>query len=98
MQNMGGQVAFALENARLYQEAQRVIKEMRTVQQQYLQEGWSGYSAQHDEMEYSVGDEIPENSSKMEVPISLRDQLLGQIMLEGKDEWTQEQRSLVDAV
>jgi len=98
MQNMAGQVAFALENARLYQEAQRVIKEMRTVQQQYLQEGWSGYSAQHDEMEYSVGDEIPENSSQMEVPISLRDQLLGQIMLEGKDEWTQEQRSLVDAV
>ncbi|HZM25220.1 MAG TPA: GAF domain-containing protein, partial [Anaerolineales bacterium] len=39
-----------------------------------------------------------ENSSQMEVPISLRDQLLGQIMLEGKDEWTQEQRSLVDAV
>ncbi|HXQ35562.1 MAG TPA: GAF domain-containing protein, partial [Anaerolineales bacterium] len=76
----------------------RVIKEMRAVQQQYLQEGWSGYSAQHDEMEYSVGDEILENSSQMEVPISLRDQLLGQIMLEGNDEWTQEQRSLVDAV
>ena len=98
MQNMAGQVAIALENARLYQEAQRVIKEMRAVQQQYLQEGWSGYSAQHDEMEYSVGDEILENSSQMEVPISLRDQLLGQIMLEGNDEWTQEQRSLVDAV
>lgn len=98
MQNMAGQVAIALENARLYQEAQRVIKEMRAVQQQYLQEGWSGYSAQHDEMEYSVGDDVLENSKQMEVPISLRDQLLGQIMLEGNDEWTPEQRSLVDAV
>ena len=98
MQNMAGQVAIALENARLYQEAQRVIKEMRAVQQQYLQEGWSGYSAQHDEMEYSVGDDVLENSRQMEVPISLRDQLLGQIMLEGNEEWTPEQRSLVDAV
>jgi GAF domain-containing protein/HAMP domain-containing protein len=98
MQNMTGQVAIALENARLYQEAQRVIKEMRAVQQQYLQEGWRGYSAQHDEMEYSVGDEVLENSRQMQVPISLRDQLLGQIMLEGNDEWTPEQRSLVDAV
>ena len=98
MQNMASQVAIALENARLYQEAQRVIKEMRAVQQQYLQDGWSGYSALHDELEYGVGDEILENSKQMEVPISLRDQLLGQIMLEGNTEWTPDQRSLVDAV
>lgn len=98
MQNMTAQVAIALENARLYQEAQQVIKEMRAVQQQYLQEGWSGYSEQHDELEYAVGDETLENTRQMEVPISLRDQILGQITLEGNDEWTQDQRSLVDAV
>lgn len=98
MQSMAGQVAIALENARLYQEAQRVIKEMRAVQQQYLQEGWSAYSAQHDELEYGIGDEIFENSKQIEVPISLRDQILGQIMLERNSDWTQDQRSLVDAV
>jgi GAF domain-containing protein len=32
------------------------------------------------------------------VPISLRDQILGQISLEGAEEWTSEQKSLVDAV
>jgi GAF domain-containing protein/HAMP domain-containing protein len=98
MQSMAGQVGIALENARLYQEAQRVIKEMRAVQQQYLQEGWSVYSAQHDELEYGIGDEIFENSKQIEVQISLRDQILGQIMLERNSEWTQDQRSLVDAV
>ena len=98
MQNMAGQVAIALENARLYQEAQRVIKEMHAVQQQYLQEGWSVYSSKHEEMEYGIGDEILANSKQMEIPISLRDQLLGQITLEGNDEWTPDQRSLVDAV
>jgi len=98
MQNMTAQVSIALENARLYQEAQRVIKEMHAVQQQYLQEGWSGYSAQHDELEYAIGDETLENAIHMEVPISLRDQILGQITLERNGEWTQDQRSLVDAV
>lgn len=98
MQNMTAQVAIALENARLYQEAQRVIKEMRAIQQQYLQDGWSGYSAQHDELEYAVGDETLENALQMEVSISLRDQILGQITLAGNHEWTQDQRSLVDAV
>ena len=98
MQNMASQVAIALENARLYQEAQQIIKEMHSVQQQYLQEGWSGYSSQHEELEYGIGDEILENLKQMEIPISLRDQLLGQITLEGNDEWTADQRSFVDAV
>ncbi len=98
MKNMAGQVAIALENARFYQEAQQVIKEMRAVQQQYLQEGWGGFYAQNEGMEYGVGDENLENPNRMEVSISLRDQILGQIMLEGNDEWTQDQRSLVDAV
>ena len=49
-------------------------------------------------MEYSIGDESDEDSKKLEVPISLRDHILGQIMLEGKEEWTSEQQSLVDAV
>ena len=98
LQNVASQVAIALENARLYQEAQRVIKEMDAVQQQYLREGWSGYSAQHNEMEYGVGDIAAENLKPLEIPISLRDQVLGQIMLEGRDEWTQDQRSFVDAV
>lgn len=98
MQNMSGQVAIALENARLFQEAQQVIKEMRAVQQQYLMEGWQGFTSDNNELEYAVGDEFRENAKVIEVPISLRDQILGEIMLEGNEEWTVDQQSLVDAV
>lgn len=98
MQNMAGQVAIALENARLFQEAQQIIKEMRAVQQQYLLQGWQGLSEENEKLEYRIGDEEDENSSKLEVPISLRDQILGQIMLESQVEWTPDQQSLVDAV
>jgi GAF domain-containing protein/HAMP domain-containing protein len=98
MQNMAGQVTIALENARLFQEAQQIIKEMRAVQQQYLLQGWRGLSEETEKLEYSIGDEEDDNSNKLEVPISLRDQILGQIVLEGQTEWTPDQQSLVDAV
>ncbi|HUG33457.1 MAG TPA: GAF domain-containing protein [Anaerolineales bacterium] len=98
LQNMAGQVAIALENARLFQEAQQNIRELRAIQQQYLLTGWSGYSGSAEELEYAVGDESGSEAGKIEVPISLRDQILGQISLEGSTEWTPEQKSLMDAV
>jgi GAF domain-containing protein len=98
MKNMAGQVAIALENARLFQEAQQVIQELRAVQQQYLLEGWSGFSQENENLEYRIGDEEDDNAKKLEVPISLRDQVLGQIMLDGQGEWSAEQQSLVNAV
>ena len=98
MQSMAGQVAIALENARLYQDAQQNIHEMRAIQQQYLLEAWREFSAQKEDLEYEVGDRADAKSKKIEVPISLRDQILGQIMLEGNEEWTPEQESLVNAV
>jgi len=98
MKNMAGQLAIALENARLFQEAQQIIKEMRSVQKQYLFEGWSGFSDENKKLEYRIGDEMGGDSKQLEVAISLRDQNLGQIMLEGKEEWTPDQHSLVDAI
>jgi GAF domain-containing protein len=99
MQSMAGQVAIALENARLFQEAQHNIREMRTIQQQYLLEGWSGFTAEKEgDLEYGVGDELDENSKKIEVSISLRDQILGQIRFETNEDWTPEQESLANAV
>jgi GAF domain-containing protein/HAMP domain-containing protein len=98
MQNMGSQVAIALENARLFQEAQAMIREMRAVQQQYLIEGWDRFASDNEAMEYVVGDDIAEDAERMEVAINLRDQILGHITLEGRKDWTAEQKSLVDAV
>jgi GAF domain-containing protein len=98
MQNMGSQVAIALENARLFQEAQQIIQEMRAVQQQYLLEGWQGFSSENQDLEYIVGDEVTEGAEKLQIPINLRDQILGEIQLESRKDWTVEQKSLVDAV
>lgn len=98
MQSMAGQLAIAMENARLFQDAQQSIHEMRAIQQQYLLEAWNEFSSQGEGIEYEVGDQVDVNSKKIEVPISLRDQILGQIMLESNEAWTPEQESLVNAV
>jgi len=98
MQNMAGQVAIALENAHLFQEARQRIKEMRAIQQQYLLEGWGALSLNKDELEYGVGESNEANSQKIVASINLRDQIIGQIDLEGTSDWSPDQKNLIDAV
>ena len=98
MQNMAGQVAVALENARLFQETQLRIAEMRTIQQQYLVEGWGSLSMRKNEMEYGIGESNDANTQKFVAPINLRDQIIGHISIEGTGDWTTEQKNLIDAV
>lgn len=98
MQNMASQVAVALENARLFQEAQQSINELRSIQKQYLFEGWTSIKSYSEDLEYGIGEPSEAATQVMESSINLRDQNLGQVILEGRDEWTPEQQSLVDAV
>ena len=98
MQNMASQVAVALENARLFQETQQSVNELRAIQKQYLLEGWSGIKAHNEELEYGVGESSDLATQVIESTINLRDQTLGKITLESSEEWTPDQQSLVDAV
>lgn len=98
MQSMASHVAIALENARLYQEAQQNIREMHVIQQQYVLAGWSGIATSPEELEYGVGDEPDEKDNQVEIPISLRDQIMGEIRLGNPEEWSPEQENLVNAV
>jgi GAF domain-containing protein/HAMP domain-containing protein len=101
MQGMANQVAIALENARLYQEAQDSLGELRTVHRQFLQQAWNSPIQEKGEISYAVGGEPGESSSDgtaMNIPLELRDQAIGQILLEGDQEWTSEERSWVDAI
>jgi GAF domain-containing protein len=98
MQNMAGQVAVALENARLFQETQLRINEMRAIQQQYLVEGWGSLSMRKNELEYSIGEVNEANTQIFTSSINLRDQIIGQIAVESTKDWTTEQKNLIDAV
>jgi len=97
-QNMANQVAISLENARLFNEAQRTLAEMQATQRQYLHGAWNSLATEQN-LEYGLGDEDPtERAAEIEVPLALRDQIIGQISMSGKDEWTPDQRSMIETI
>jgi len=95
-QNMANQVAIALENSRLFREGQQNLFEMRATQRQYLQSAWSNLTEEKS-LEYELGDD--ESAEKeIKVPLALRDQIIGQISMASTEEWTPEQRNLIETI
>ncbi|MBV6395557.1 MAG: hypothetical protein HFACDABA_01134 [Anaerolineales bacterium] len=97
LQNMANQVAVAIENAHLFQETRQRLEELQAAQRQYLREAWTSLAV-HEHNEYIVGDVITEKDTRLDVPLTLRDQIIGEISLSGDSSWTSEERSWVEAV
>ena len=98
LQSMANQVSIALENARLFQQVQQSLDEMRVIQRQYTTQTWSRV-ASREEFHYEVGDEeFHETNNQLEVPLALRDEVIGQIKLDSNNEWTPEQRNLIESI
>jgi GAF domain-containing protein len=95
-QNMANEIAVALENARLFKEAQQSLVEMRATQRQYLQNAWSSLASEQN-LEYSLGDNEP-TENQIEVPLMLRDQIIGRIQMASHEELPSEQRHLIESI
>ena len=95
-QNMANEVSIALENSRLFKEAQQSLSEMRATQRQYLHGAWSTLTAEQN-LEYSIGD-TDSRENEIEIPLALRDQIIGQIQLTANEEWTPEQKNLIESI
>ncbi|MFN8382233.1 MAG: GAF domain-containing protein [Anaerolineales bacterium] len=96
-QNMANEIAIAFENARLFQEAQQSLSEMRATQRQYLQGAWQAITEEKD-LAYALGDADSSTDAEIEIPIALREQVIGQLQLVNATEWSPEQRNLVEAI
>jgi GAF domain-containing protein len=100
LQNMANQVAVAIENARSYQTAQSMLEELRASNQKYLVSSWSEITRAAGKIEYQT--KIPVSADEKlysaEVPLSVRDQILGELIIQGDEDWTPEQRRLLEAV
>jgi GAF domain-containing protein/HAMP domain-containing protein len=99
LQTMANQVAIAIENARLFQEAQQNLQDMRAIQQQYLLTSWKGITEEKSDLHYENG-ELEEGGVFQEstFPLTLRDQLIGQISLSSDEEWTADEKSMIEAI
>lgn len=96
-QNMANQVVIALENSRLFTEAQQSIREMSATQQQYLQRAWMSLAAEQN-FEYTLGNRDASETEELEVPLTLRDQIIGQIKMSSSEEWGPEQQNLIESI
>jgi GAF domain-containing protein len=119
LQGIADGLASAIENARLFETIQSNLEEIRTLHRQYLEQAWQLESALRGKIEYSYEDPTqtmvesfgisPDKAeNRLEIPIRLRDQVIGSLTLEPKPQgrespeehraWTAEDLALVEAV
>jgi GAF domain-containing protein/HAMP domain-containing protein len=99
LQGMANQVAIALENARLFQETRANLEELRATHRLYVTEAWSETARTHGGYEFNASPDSNELlTSPISVPLTLRDQIIGQLQLDGQQEWTPEEQNLIEAV
>jgi GAF domain-containing protein len=101
LQGIADTLAIGFENARLFEETQRNLEEMRVSQRNYISRAWSETTRENDEYEYTASPEGLASDAEIttiDVPLLLRDQIIGKLHLEGQQDWSPEERALVEAV
>ncbi len=97
---MANQVAIAIENARLFQEMEQALDELRQANREYVVTAWAD-KLKSRTLEFSSGAAAPihaEENKEIAVPLNLRDQSIGQIRLQTEEEWTPEDQAWVEAL
>ncbi|HEY9152305.1 MAG TPA: GAF domain-containing protein [Anaerolineales bacterium] len=98
LQNMANQVSIALENASLFKQVQENLDEIRSIQRQYTMQAWNRVAGS-EELRYEVGDgEFQGKENELEVPLAMRDGVIGEIRLDSENEWSPEQRNLIETI
>jgi len=97
LQSIVDNVATALHNARLYQEAQQGLQTLAETHRRFLAEAWQMSADTPEQVEIAIGaseDTAESNTSAypLEVPISLYGQVLGTIVLESETPWSEEDK------
>ena len=106
LQGIADSLATALENARLFSEVQSNLDEIQALHRQYLAQAWGEASNRLNETSFlfeqnpqQTSIESSESQSTLEVPLILRDQVIGNLTLETKQEaLTPEERAFIDSV
>ncbi len=96
-------LATALENARLFQETQQNLEEIRALNRAYLMQAWEDAVALHGKLEYSYHNpsavHTGNQSNQIHIPLTLREQAIGSLTLDlGEKSLTPEEMEFIDGV
>jgi len=104
LQGIADSLAIAIQNARLFQQAEASLREVRSLHQRYLGEAWSEMISLQGDLTYAFENPASDHPSdgqpfKIEKSIAIRDQVIGTLMLESdQPTWEPEDEAFVDAV
>jgi GAF domain-containing protein len=106
LQTMADQVAMALDNARLYQQAQLRLREVQRLYGEYDYEAWTKFVKAQPRSRYRYTDKVGEREESdgdevMVVPLKVRNQVVGKMKLRKPTEgegWTADERTLVETL
>jgi GAF domain-containing protein len=100
LQSIADTLAIALENARLFNELKQKLEEIQTANSQYLINSWSS-RIKSGNLEYTYQNPITVQIGDLpsiEIPLTLRDNIIGRLTLDGLTVWTDDEKNLVDAI
>jgi GAF domain-containing protein len=102
-QGIADSLAAAVDNTRLFSQIQRDLEEIRSLNQHYLQQAWSETAELYGSLAYTYDnprtDRSRENGQLVEIPLILRDQEIGRIVLEvGSEGISIVDKNLVEAI
>lgn len=102
LQSMANQVAIALENARLFREMNTSLEELRQANREFITSAWAE-RIQGSSLEYNTGYNAllaeDENAPRrLELPLKLREQSIGEIEIETSQNWSEEDQAWVEAL
>ncbi len=103
LQGIADVFATALDNARLFQATQASLNEIKNLHQKYLEQAWTQTAESEGGLSYTYESDIPADVTKkynpVVVPVTLRDQVIGQVILElGKEALSSEEKVFIDAL
>jgi GAF domain-containing protein len=109
LQSIADSLGIALENATLFQQTQANLDEIRKLHSQYLVQSWRDVAVHPELLSYTFVN--PESTSRLEddqrsdngkstidFPLMLREQIIGHLTLEADEEWSQDEKTVIEAV
>jgi GAF domain-containing protein len=103
LQGIADSLAIALENARLFQNTQQALDELRLYNKAFIQDTWGKALSAQSDLAFSFQNQgINPSSSglrQMNIPVTLREEQIGEISLEtGGDALSQDDSDFLDAI
>ncbi|MEA3349323.1 MAG: GAF domain-containing protein [Chloroflexota bacterium] len=102
LQGIANSLATAIDHARLLDQTKESLQEVQGLHRQYLTGAWDDVIAREDELSYSVEDAtkfIEGDPTIIEVPLILRDQIIGAITVErGEETWSPQDEAFLENI